>query len=227
MRVNVASSQPLVLLSLCALLTVSACERAAPPFAARATAAAKSEGTREKHNSAKTTPKADKPNPTRRPQEAKALPSAAAKPKVVPRDRTPFPNPKAPKGPVTLIDAPDDADAAVWIREQLVEAARAGQAALVYVGAVWCEPCERFKKAAAAGELNDALTGLRLLVFDADRHGEALRRAGYRWSLVPLFVRPTATGRSSGLQQAGVPSKAAGAAEIVPRVQALIAAGPR
>ncbi len=139
-------------------------------------------------------------------------------------DESPFAATNDPQGPVVLIDAPDEGSARPWIQGQLVNAARAKQSVMVYVGAVWCEPCERFKKAAQAGELNQRLPGLRLLVFDADKHGQALHQAGYRWRLVPLFVRPTAQGGPSHLQEAGVPSQSAGVANIVPRLRRLLRA---
>src|SRR3954467_13737119 len=88
-----------------------------------------------------------------------------------------------------LIAAPAGQDAATVVAERLHKTPR-GRRLLVYVGAAWCEPCERFKRAAAAGELDAQFGDVDLLVFDADADSERLARAGYVSQLIPLLVEP-------------------------------------
>lgn len=78
------------------------------------------------------------------------------------------------------------------------EAARAktdGRALVVYVGATWCEPCERFKDAIKAGQLDTEFPTLRVLEFDRDRDEQRLEAAGCISKLIPLFAKPTDDGR--------------------------------
>src|SRR4029079_18428276 len=69
---------------------------------------------------------------------------------------------------------------------------------LVYVGASWCEPCQRFHEAAAHGELDPELPAITLLEFDADNDTGRLRQAGYASTYIPLFAVPNADRRASG-----------------------------
>jgi len=94
---------------------------------------------------------------------------------------------------------------------------------LVYVGASWCEPCRRFHEAASAGKLDAQLGGLRLLEFDYDRDEPRLRAAGYVSQLIPLFALPAPDGRASGRQIEGSIKGDGAVAQILPRLQALLA----
>ena len=121
-----------------------------------------------------------------------------------------------------LIDAPPGGDVEPIITDELAQAIAAHDALLVYVGASWCEPCREFHEAAAAGELDDALGGVRLLVFDADRDTDALEAAGYHSNLIPLFAVPRIDGRSSGKQIEGAIKDRAAVPQLVPRLHALL-----
>ena len=79
----------------------------------------------------------------------------------------------------------------------LAEAKADERRLIVYVGAPWCEPCRRFHDAVKAGELNDALEGVRFLEFDHDVHQEGLKSAGYLRRFVPLFAIPKPDGSAS------------------------------
>jgi hypothetical protein len=93
---------------------------------------------------------------------------------------------------------------------------------LVYVGASWCEPCQRFHEAAAHGELDPELPAITLLEFDADNDTGRLRQAGYASTYIPLFAVPNADGRASGrFIEGGVKGQGA-AREIVPRLTKLL-----
>src|SRR5690606_5597206 len=53
-----------------------------------------------------------------------------------------------------FVKAPERLETAQpFLKEQVSRARAAGERALVYVGASWCEPCERFHEAVEAGEL--------------------------------------------------------------------------
>lgn len=113
-------------------------------------------------------------------------------------------------------------DVAPLIARELARAQRDHRRFLVYLGASWCEPCVRFHDAAAAGQLNATFGDVRMLVFDADRDGDALQRAGYRYRLIPLFAIPNADGSASGRQIEGSIKGAAAIDNIAPRLRDLV-----
>jgi hypothetical protein len=122
-----------------------------------------------------------------------------------------------------LIDAPPAGDIEPIITGELARAVVASDSLLVYVGASWCEPCQHFHDAAAAGELDGSLGALRLLVFDADRDGDALEAAGYHSNLIPLFAVPRIDGKASGKQIEGAIKNRDAVTQLVPRIDALLA----
>src|ERR1051325_2532921 len=73
-----------------------------------------------------------------------------------------------------------------------------GRSVLVYIGATWCEPCQRFHAAANKGLLDASFPNLTLLEFDADKEGERLLNAGYGSRLIPYFGVPGPDGRATG-----------------------------
>jgi thiol-disulfide isomerase/thioredoxin len=107
------------------------------------------------------------------------------------------------QGRVEIVDAPDEEDTAAVVRRELARAKADGRRLLVYVGATWCEPCERFHNAAKAGELDAAFPGLRLIEFDLDRDRDRLKKAGYGSKMIPLFAIPREDGTGSGAQIEG------------------------
>ncbi|MDB4968217.1 MAG: hypothetical protein JWN44_3906 [Myxococcales bacterium] len=121
-----------------------------------------------------------------------------------------------------MTPAPAGEAAAVVVTEA-AKAKREGRQLLVYVGATWCEPCQRFHQAAAAHKLDADFPSLRLLEFDTDRDGERLAAAGYVSQLIPLFARPRDDGRASGRQIEGSVKGDGAVGEIVPRLRALLA----
>lgn len=119
---------------------------------------------------------------------------------------------------VTFVQAPEtDVATAVLALRRATNAP-----VLVYVGAAWCEPCQRFHKAATSGALDAALGNLTLLEFDADRDADRLAQAGYRYTMIPLFARPDAAGVSSKQQLEGSIKGDGAVANIVPRLQLLL-----
>ena len=127
-----------------------------------------------------------------------------------------------PRG-VEMVAAPAGGDVPTTVKRELERAQRDGRQLLVYVGATWCEPCQRFHRAAAEHKLDRDFPSLRLLEFDDDRDVERLAAAGYTSRLIPLFARPRDDGRASGRQIEGSVKGDGAVGEIVPRLRALLA----
>ena len=123
-----------------------------------------------------------------------------------------------------FVKAPAELGAAqTFLEEQMASAGALGERVLVYVGASWCEPCERFHDAVERGELDDLLAGTRFVEFDADRHTEALGEAGYAFKLIPVIALPNPDGSASGRQLSGsIKGPEAVHGNLVPRVRALL-----
>lgn len=99
---------------------------------------------------------------------------------------------------IVFVKAPPDGDVAPIVHTALASAAAMGRRLVVYEGATWCEPCQRFHHAVESGEVGgDFPVDVTLLEFDADRDGERLAVAGYFGSYIPLFVLPAADGSGS------------------------------
>lgn len=113
-------------------------------------------------------------------------------------------------------------DGAAWVKAQTEELGRAGRPALVYVGAEWCEPCKRFKAAAAAGQLDADLPGLVLLELDHGRDEAALAAMGCTSTMIPLLAVPDAEGRCTDRRLEGAIKGEGAVAWMTPKVQALL-----
>jgi hypothetical protein len=108
------------------------------------------------------------------------------------------------------------------VRTALSVAATERRRLVVYVGASWCEPCQRFHHAAQSGELDATFADLTLVEFDADRDRSRLRQAGYTSNYIPLFVLPNADGTSSGQQIEGGVKGEGAVGDIAPRLKELL-----
>jgi thiol-disulfide isomerase/thioredoxin len=125
--------------------------------------------------------------------------------------------------PPEILGAPAEGELAPMVQREDARARGEGRRLVVYVGATWCEPCERFKKALAGGALDVELAGLRLLELDADRDQARLESAGCGSSYLPLFALPEADGRCSARERLEGSIKGEGAvAEITPRLRRLV-----
>jgi thiol:disulfide interchange protein len=110
-----------------------------------------------------------------------------------------------------------------WVQEQVELAEAAQLRVLVYVGASWCEPCQRFHQAVEHGELNGTLNGLRFLEFDQDQDAAALKTAGYAYQYIPVLALPDPDGRNHGKMISGsIKGPRAIQENLVPRLQALL-----
>lgn len=125
--------------------------------------------------------------------------------------------------PVETIAAPAEGDVQEIVRQEMARAKGEGRRLLVYVGAKWCEPCQRFHDAAKAGQLDGVFPGLRLLEFDLDRDQDRLVKAGYASKMIPLFAMPRADGTGSGEQIEGSIKGPGAVDQISPRLKALLA----
>lgn len=126
--------------------------------------------------------------------------------------------------PPTFVHGPTGgAPIAPFVQAELTRSARRERDVLVYVGAVWCEPCKHFHDAVDSGRLDETLSGLRLVEFDLDADRDALDRAGYASKMIPLFAVPAPDGRGSPRRFAGsVKGPAAVDRDMVPRVRNLL-----
>jgi thiol-disulfide isomerase/thioredoxin len=98
---------------------------------------------------------------------------------------------------------PPDGEIAPIIKGEYEHANATGRQLVVYLGATWCEPCQRFHRAVDHGDLDAAFPKLTLLEFDADHDQERLRSAGYSSRYIPMFALPKADGTASGKQVEG------------------------
>lgn len=98
---------------------------------------------------------------------------------------------------IEWIKAPPGEDVATLVKRELERAQADKKRLLVYVGATWCEPCQRFHDAAVKGELDGVFPNVRMVEFDLDVDAERLARAGYASKMIPLFVVPTDNGTGS------------------------------
>jgi thiol-disulfide isomerase/thioredoxin len=98
---------------------------------------------------------------------------------------------------------PPDGDVASIVKAEYENATAQGRTLVVYLGATWCEPCQRFHHAVDHGDLDSTFPKLTLLEFDADHDNERLRAAGYASRYIPLFALPKPDGTASGKQVEG------------------------
>jgi hypothetical protein len=115
----------------------------------------------------------------------------------------PDPSPSSSGARVLAVQAPSQGDVAPIVRGEYERAQKAGRRLVVYLGATWCDPCERFRHAVDNGELDATFPTLTLLEFDADRDRERLRFAGYSAGYIPMLALPRADGTASGRQVEG------------------------
>jgi thiol-disulfide isomerase/thioredoxin len=129
-----------------------------------------------------------------------------------------------PSGPRFVV-APESGDLADSVARAMAAASAERRRVVVYVGATWCEPCQKFHHAVERGELAgvEALAQISLLEFDLDRDRERLAAAGYTSKYIPLFALPGPDGRSSGKQVEGGIKGDGAVGYMVPRLAALLA----
>jgi hypothetical protein len=137
--------------------------------------------------------------------------------------RTDPPAPAAAPSHVEVNAGPTSGAIEPIVRASLAKAATEKRRLVVYVGAAWCEPCQRFHHAAESGELDATFPDLTMLEFDLDRDGERLAAAGYVSKFIPLFALPGQDGRASGKQVEGGIKGQGAVGYITPRLKELLA----
>jgi thiol-disulfide isomerase/thioredoxin len=123
---------------------------------------------------------------------------------------------------VELVPAPPG-DVAEIVKAARTQARAHGRALMVYIGAVWCEPCQRFHHAAEEGKLDDKFPTLSLLVFDLDRDGDRLKRAQYAPGYIPYFGVPGDDGHATSNATEGSIKGEGAIDNITPRLTELVA----
>lgn len=127
----------------------------------------------------------------------------------------------APKG-IRFEHAPKGDDVAAIVKKAREGAAANGRDLVVYVGAKWCEPCQRFHEAAERGELDEQFPNLTVLDFDLDEDRERLVTAGYESKLIPLFIVPDANGRATDKRFEGSVKGDRAVSNIAPRLRQIL-----
>lgn len=100
-------------------------------------------------------------------------------------------------GHVEWVKIPGTADPQVFMQAELARAAAEQKKVVLYVGARWCEPCQRFHEAAKSGALDAELGDVRFVDLDHDDHATVIEALGCESKLIPLFSVPSADGRCS------------------------------
>ena len=129
----------------------------------------------------------------------------------------------ASTGKLRLTNAPAEGDVDEIVRAAQAKAMGEKRRVVVYVGATWCEPCQRFHHAAERGELDTKFPDVDLVGFDADHDAERLASAGYVSRLIPLFALPGPDGRASGKQVEGGIKGEGAVGFIAPRLEKMLA----
>jgi thiol-disulfide isomerase/thioredoxin len=125
--------------------------------------------------------------------------------------------------PLRIVEAPPSGTVEAVARDARSSAVADGRTLVVYVGASWCEPCQRFHHAAERGELDSALPNVTLLEFDLDRDRDRLAAAGYSSNYIPLFALPTPEGLASSKRIEGGVKGEGAVGFIVPRLKEMLA----
>ncbi len=141
--------------------------------------------------------------------------SASPSPQVVQSER------ELDRRPAFVAATAGDVDAAV--REAMIAATADERRLVIYVGAVWCEPCQAFHQAVERGELDQALAGVRFLEFDSDHDSARLQAAGYGGRYIPRFVLPLPDGRGSAQRMEGGIKGEGAVADLMERLGPLLA----
>jgi thiol-disulfide isomerase/thioredoxin len=123
--------------------------------------------------------------------------------------------------PVRFVKAPPE-EVAKTVQQAVASARSDRRDVVVYVGATWCEPCQRFHAAAERGELDAAFPGLTLVEYDADRDAERLAADGYSSQFIPLFVVPNADGTASTRRFEGSIKGPTAVADITPKLRKIL-----
>jgi len=124
---------------------------------------------------------------------------------------------------VRLVHPGAGSDAAHVVRDERDRARSDGRDLVVYVGAKWCEPCQRFHHAAAAGKLDSDFPNLTVMEWDLDEDRDRIVAAGYASAYIPLFVVPDADGHPTDRRVEGGVKGEGAVADITKKLRPLFA----
>ena len=116
-------------------------------------------------------------------------------------------------------------DLAAIVQSAVSKAQADGRRLVVYEGATWCEPCQRFHAAVAAGQLDATFPDLTFLELDADRDRDRIIAAGYSSEYIPLFALPGKDGRAAGPKASGGIKGDGAVAYLTNKLKMLLAQG--
>jgi len=127
-----------------------------------------------------------------------------------------------PTGKVEWVKMPADVAPASFIVSELARAEKDKKKLVIYVGATWCEPCQRFHEAANAGQLDAQFPDLRLIELDRDADDAILGGLACGSRLIPLFALPDPAGHCTDRRVEGGIKGEGAVAYIGPRLRTLL-----
>jgi hypothetical protein len=130
--------------------------------------------------------------------------------------------PRSNAKPELVAVAPSEPDVRARLASEAARAEADGRVLLAYVGATWCEPCQRFHDALVRGELDRELAGVRFVEFDFDAHGPGLTEAGCTSRMIPLFSRVSSDGACTERRHAGAIKGDGAVGFLLPYVKELL-----
>jgi hypothetical protein len=138
------------------------------------------------------------------------------------RKETPKPDLEPAKPHLEIVRAEAGEVVAGQVIAERGKAKARGRTLLVYIGAKWCEPCQRFHKAAESGALDNDFPRLTLLEYDLDIDGSRLSKAGYAPGSIPYFGVPGDDGKATTRAISGSVAGEGAVDDIVPKLRDLL-----
>lgn len=132
------------------------------------------------------------------------------------------PKPEVQKAHLEIVRAEPGELVTKQIVDQRNKEKARGRTMLVYIGAKWCEPCQRFHKAAEAGALDKDFPNLTLLEYDLDIDGSRLSKAGFAPGYIPYFGMPSDDGKATTKSFGGSVSGEGAVDDIIPKLHDLL-----
>ncbi len=128
-----------------------------------------------------------------------------------------------PNATVRFVTPPVDGVVSTIMQAQLEKAKAEKRRVLLYAGAPWCEPCRYFHEAVDRGELTGKVGALDLVAFDSQMDAERMLLSNYESQFIPLFAVPGPDGKGTGKRIEGSVKGNAAVADLVPRLNELLA----
>lgn len=123
---------------------------------------------------------------------------------------------------VEWIQLPSGVGPADFVRAESARADHDKKKLVIYVGATWCEPCQRFHHAAEAGELDRVFGDVRFIDLDADKNASEVAALGCESKMIPLFALPGPDGRCTDRRVEGGIKGDGAVGYISPKLRAVL-----